>query len=586
MFRLKILFCHLLACLGIVFILSTSSASVFAETKTFIKEYTYQASEDDSRNSSRVIALREVKRLLLEELGTYLESETEVKNFQLTRDQITTLTAGIVQTEIVMEKWDGNVYWLKAKITADAGKVAQSINELRKDREKTRDLEVVRRKSEELLRENERLRKELASAKGESRETQKEAYNKSINELSSMDWLEKGYALNRRGDFKGAKKAYGRAIELDPKNAMAYYGHAIMSDEKEAMRDFNALLALQPKDSESHLARARTYKQLEKYDLALQEFGKAIDKASGIKEKADAYFARGVFYDVTAMGKQESVNLAILDYNKAIELDSKDSEKYNFRAGAYIFLGRCDLAIADSNKAIELNPKDGFNYSLRAICLKQDSPELAISDYNRAIETDPKQYGFYKDRGTLYAKLGKKDLALKDYSKYLELAPDAVFMYNMRADLYAEIGRHDLALKDYNKTIELKPNSQSAYMDRGEYFAKYDKHAQAIKDYTKAIKLDPGLEPYVKRGWSYFKLGKFNLAHKDYNTAIALNYQYPGTVYYNRAMLYVQENNSAKAIQDLAKAIQTDEYYKRAAQKETQFDYLRKHPDFIKLIGE
>ena len=74
-----------------------------AETKTFIKEYTYRASEDDSRNSSRVTAMREVKRLLLEELGTYLESITEVKNFQLTKDQITSLTAGIVRAEIVDE---------------------------------------------------------------------------------------------------------------------------------------------------------------------------------------------------------------------------------------------------------------------------------------------------------------------------------------------------------------------------------------------------------------------------------------------------------------------------------------------------
>jgi hypothetical protein len=56
--------------------------SSFAETKTFIKEYTYHAGDEDSRNSSRTIALREVKRLLLEELGTYLESQTEVKNFQ------------------------------------------------------------------------------------------------------------------------------------------------------------------------------------------------------------------------------------------------------------------------------------------------------------------------------------------------------------------------------------------------------------------------------------------------------------------------------------------------------------------------
>ena len=83
---------------------------VAAETKTFVREYTYQAGDEDSKNSSRTISLREVKRLLLEELGTYLESTTEVQNFQLTKDQIITLTAGIVQTELVEEKWDGRTY--------------------------------------------------------------------------------------------------------------------------------------------------------------------------------------------------------------------------------------------------------------------------------------------------------------------------------------------------------------------------------------------------------------------------------------------------------------------------------------------
>ena len=106
----------------------------FAEIKTFVKEYTYRASDEDSRNSCRVIALREVKRLLLEELGTYLESQTEVKNFQMTKDQITTLTAGIVSAEVIDDTWDGKVYWLKAKIAANPQEVIKSIDNLRKDR--------------------------------------------------------------------------------------------------------------------------------------------------------------------------------------------------------------------------------------------------------------------------------------------------------------------------------------------------------------------------------------------------------------------------------------------------------------------
>jgi hypothetical protein len=59
---------NLIFILLVLFIPSLTSA----ETKIFTKEYTYHAGDEDSKNSSRTIALREVKRLLLEELGTYL----------------------------------------------------------------------------------------------------------------------------------------------------------------------------------------------------------------------------------------------------------------------------------------------------------------------------------------------------------------------------------------------------------------------------------------------------------------------------------------------------------------------------------
>jgi len=41
-----------------------------AENKTYIEEYTYMASDIDSKVSSRAIALEQVKRALLKELGT------------------------------------------------------------------------------------------------------------------------------------------------------------------------------------------------------------------------------------------------------------------------------------------------------------------------------------------------------------------------------------------------------------------------------------------------------------------------------------------------------------------------------------
>ena len=447
----------------------------FAGTRTFIKEYTYRASEDDSRNSSRVIALREVKRLLLEELGTYLESDTEVKNFQLTRDQITTLTAGIVQTEIVDEKWDGHVYWLKAKIAADPDKVAQSIDALRRDRDKTKELETIRRKSDELLREVEALRKELASAK--NGETQKTAYDQSIRRLSAREWLERGFAAKDRGAFKEAIEAYSRAIELDPDSIEAYYARALIGDENHSMQDFYKLLTIEPKDSKSYLYRAWTYKELKKGDLALDAFGKAIHSASGTRERAEAYYDRGKYY----YADRRDFSLAVRDYTDAIRLNPKEANYYFYRGSSYSNLGRSDLAYADFNKAIELDPRDSTNYVARASVLinPMNKPELAIADYDKAIELEPVAFN-YMQRASAYLLLGKKNLADMDRSKASELY----------ADDFSRRGDYDFAIGKYDDAIELKPGNSTLHYKRALAHAGRGDSKKAIIDLREAVRLD------------------------------------------------------------------------------------------------
>lgn len=247
----------------------------FAETKTFIKEYTYQASEDDSRNSSRAIALREAKRLLLEELGTYLESVTEVQNFQLTKDQIFTLTAGIVQTEIVDEKWDGHSYWLRARIAADSTEVIKNIDVLRNDRAKTKELEEVRKKANEQLREIERLRKKLAATKDENNSKGKAAYDDAIISLTATEWFEKGHAFAMSGDHGNAIKALTKSIEFDPKNAAAYnnrgFAYYQLGNYKQAVEDCNKAIELNPKYALAFTNRAFAYHKLGNYKREIED---------------------------------------------------------------------------------------------------------------------------------------------------------------------------------------------------------------------------------------------------------------------------------------------------------------------------
>jgi hypothetical protein len=141
------------------------AAEAWAGKVEFVKEYIYRAGDMDSKVSSRAIALMEVKRALLEQLGTYLVSETEVRNFQMTKDQITLLTAGVVSAEVLEEKWDGKEFYLKAKLVVDPQEVAERVKAMSRDRERTRELEEAKRKRDQALREVERLRKDMGLAR-------------------------------------------------------------------------------------------------------------------------------------------------------------------------------------------------------------------------------------------------------------------------------------------------------------------------------------------------------------------------------------------------------------------------------------
>ena len=107
-----------------------------AENKTFIREYHYQAGESDSKISSRTKALTEVKRLLLEEIGVYLESyinyseeKTEDRiSSQFLKKEIEQISAGITETTILEENWTGVEYYIKAEITVDPEDVVRQLN--------------------------------------------------------------------------------------------------------------------------------------------------------------------------------------------------------------------------------------------------------------------------------------------------------------------------------------------------------------------------------------------------------------------------------------------------------------------------
>ncbi|MCX5717385.1 MAG: tetratricopeptide repeat protein [Nitrospirae bacterium] len=362
----------------VIIFLSFASLS-FAEKVTFVKEYTYQASELDSKASCRTISLEMVKRLLLEELGTYLISETEVKDFKLTKEQVKTYSAGIVGAEIIDDKWDGKTYWLKAKVSADPKEAAKLLKKIMDDQFKVKELEETRKKAEELTKEVERLNKELAKAtnKQPSKKNQQE-YKAAIQGLTAIEWFNKGYEAGMAGREQEALEAFTNAIELSPDDAEAYFRRGVAylnsGNSQQAINDFSKAIDLNLDfGSVVYMFRGLAFDRLGNYqkaikdytktiELAIKEIAKAIelhpDSASaGLAALAGLYGLRGLSYGDLGNNQQ-----AIKDFTKAIELKPDYDSAYYNKGVVYYKLGNYQQAINDMQIAARLGYKPAQDF--------------------------------------------------------------------------------------------------------------------------------------------------------------------------------------------------------------------------------
>jgi len=362
-----------------------------AALKIFIKEYTYQASELDSKVTCRTNATEQVKRLLLEELGTYLESHTVATDFQITKDQITSLTAGIVETKILDESWNGAQYWLKAEIKADPDEVVDSVEKLRRDWDQSDELEETRTQLESTLAENEKLKTELklkvqtAPSTASARQ-----YNQNINKIKALNLFTKAHSMYRKRNLNQAFKLVKASLDLNPHYPKSYglllRIYQFQGQKELAQRTVNEILTkeLNPADSDTYVLRGLAYQTLKKDRQAIEEYNLGIKLNPG---SAKLYRVRSFSFS-----RMRQSQKALADANKAIELKPDDYRNVMIRGVAYARGRRLNPAIADLDKAIQMNPKAAKAYFFRGMAHKRKRNRAqAKQDFNKAC-----QLGFRK----------------------------------------------------------------------------------------------------------------------------------------------------------------------------------------------
>ncbi len=182
-------------------------------------------------------------------------------------------------------------------------------------------------------------------------------------------------------------------------------------------------------------------------------------------EKAKRFFYRG-------RTKQDNADFggAIVDFDRAIELDPRHARYYFRRGAAKQGDGDLDDAIADYTRAIEIDPHHSLVYNNRgAAKWMQGDLEGALADYDKAIDTPGRYAGAYINRGAAKQRNGDLAGAIADYTRAVQgtdvISSSFVAMaYAFRGLAYLLQAREADAQQDFTKCLELD-GSQEAWIE-------------------------------------------------------------------------------------------------------------------------
>ncbi len=344
--------------------LALSVNSLYSQEKTFVKEYTYKASEADSKVSCRAIATNQLRSMLLNELGVYVESnqllktdDVAGKNSQDFIENISTISAGITKLNILGETWNGDTFWMKAAITVDTTSLQESLKRISEDHQKVKELTDIKQRLDDA---NQKLA-ELTQALTEQKEINAksaltEKYNNKINEISATNSMYNAKAKFESKDFRGAIEEFNKVITLDPRYtiAYAYRGHskAKLADYPGAIEDFNKAIELNPRFDAAYVDRGYAKSVAGDYEGAQADFTEAI--------KIDPHYAIAYNSRGEIRLRLKNYQAAIEDFDFVIRYAPKYATAYLSRGIAKNWLG-INSACADWNQAAKLNCTEAFN---------------------------------------------------------------------------------------------------------------------------------------------------------------------------------------------------------------------------------
>ena len=180
--------------------------------------------------------------------------------------------------------------------------------------------------------------------------------------------------------------------------------------------------------------------------------GEKYEEAKKMGVESSDLNAEGNFFMGMCYYQTNEDEAAIPFFNKAIELDSKNSKYYRYKAIAQLYMGKPNESIETVDKAIEVNGESPKLWTLKGdISLQMENEASALLFYKKATEMEECSERAYMMTGQIHSDRGNPEEALKSYYMVIErFGPESDSYEN---SLY-NIGLSEYLSENYSKSEE------------------------------------------------------------------------------------------------------------------------------------
>jgi Flp pilus assembly protein TadD len=213
-----------------------------------------------------------------------------------------------------------------------------------------------------------------------------------------------------------------------------------------------------------------------------------------------------------------------LDYN------SKDHIAYNLLGLSFYSLKKGNLAIKNFNKAIDLSPNNtDYLLNLSKTYIQINEKEKAKNILNKAINLNSKELKLYRELASIFYSENDFENALSIYMKIISLSPNEHQAYNNCGLIFTKLGDFNNAYRYIDKAIELNKEEASYYFNMSFSISKEcdifftKKHTPT--SYENYLELSSNFLSRVDTAITYLlKATKLNPNNADYHNELGKTY--------------------------------------------------------------